>query len=232
TNLTPPTQESAELLRWLPTAFSTLHPSTPHPGPDLDLYPPSHRAQIAALTPLLQRDLNAGVYAAGFATTQAAYDAAVVRVFGALNALEALVAAGGGPYVLGPVLTELDVRVFVTVVRFDVVYVQHFKCNLGMVRREYPVLGAWLRALYWGVEGCRETTEWRHIKENYTKSHYDINPRGITPMGPYPDIEEGVETDFSKLSVGGVKMPAVLEYQKTLEQEYQKALEQEYQKGG
>lgn len=151
------------MLRWLPTAFNPL---LPPPLATLDLYPPTYRPAIDALSPWLQTHLNTGVYAAGFARTQAAYDRAVLRVFAALNLLEALVAQNGGPFILGKQMTELDIRAYVTIVRFDVVYVQHFKCNLGMVRREYPVLGNWCRGLYWGVEGFRETTDWRHIKEN------------------------------------------------------------------
>ncbi|OCK95740.1 uncharacterized protein K441DRAFT_658447 [Cenococcum geophilum 1.58] len=206
--------ESAELLRWLPTAFNSILPS---PQTELDLYPASLRTEIDALTTWLQRDLNTGVYKAGFAQTQSGYDAGVIPVFGALNRLEEIVAQNGGPYILGKALTELDLRVYATLIRFDTVYVQHFKCNLGTIRHDYPVLNNWLKNLYWNVKGFKESTNFKHIKENYTKSHHDINPHAITPMGPYPDVEGGVETDFSKVRVGGVKMPAVLEYQKTLE---------------
>jgi len=118
----------------------------------------------------MQRDLNFGVYKAGFASTQDEYDKNVIPVFAALNKLEALIAENGGPYVLGDRLTEVDVRAYATVVRFDVVYVQHFKCNLGMVRHDYPVVHNWLKNLYWNVPGFKETTDFRHIKENVSVS--------------------------------------------------------------
>jgi len=94
------------------------------------------------------------------------------------------------------------------------VYVQHFKCNLGMIRYSYPVLHNWLKGMYFNDEAYRETTDFRHIKENYTKSHFDINPKGITPMGPWPDVEEGYEKDWSKIHAGSVDMPEVLEAEK------------------
>ncbi|KAJ9645717.1 hypothetical protein H2201_003701 [Coniosporium apollinis] len=206
--------ESAELLRWLPTAFNSLLP------PELasiDLYPEHLRAEIDSISEWLQRDLNTGVYKAGFAPDQETYDKNVIPVFGALNKIEEILHSNGGPYVLGKELTELDLRLYSTVVRFDVVYVQHFKCNLGMVRWDYPVLNEWLKNLYWNVKGFKETTDFLHIKENYTKSHYDINPKAITPMGPYPHVSESpVETDFTKLKPGGVKLQAVLDYQAKL----------------
>lgn len=183
----------------------------------------------------MQRDLNTGVYKAGFANSQEEYDKNVIPVFGSLNKLEEIVANNGGPFVLGKELTELDIRLYATLIRFDTVYVQHFKCNLGTIRHDYPVLNNWLKHMYWNIPACKETTDFKHIKENvspfsfadmqslcwyfwrqYTKSHYDINPKAITPMGPFPDVEEGVETDISKLRIGGVKLSAVLEYQAKL----------------
>lgn len=207
--------ESAELMRDLQTGFDRLLPEA---EAGVTLYPPHLRGQIDEVAAWMQRDLNVGVYKAGFARTQEEYDAAVPVVFAALNRLEKLIAAhsDGGPYVLGKELTELDVRAYATVVRFDTVYVQHFKCNLGTVRHEYPRINNWLRHLYWNVKGFRETTDFRHIKENYTKSHGDINPLGITPMGPWPDVEEGWEEDAGRLPVGGVKMPRVLELEAKL----------------
>ncbi|KAK8185152.1 glutathione S-transferase [Phyllosticta capitalensis] len=206
--------ESAELLRWLPSAFNTLLP--PHIAA-INLYPEPLRSQIDAISTWLQRDLNTGVYKAGFAPDQATYDKNVIPVFGALNKLERLVHKNGGPYILGKELTELDIRAYATIVRFDTVYVQHFKCNLGTIRHEYPVLNAWLKHVYWNVEGFKQSTDFKHIKENYTKSHADINPKAITPMGPWPDVEHGPsETDYSKLTPGGVMAPEVLEYEAKL----------------
>lgn len=91
-------------------------------------------------------------------------------------------------------------------------YVQHFKTNLGIIRHDYPVLGNYLKGLYWGKEGAwKDTTDWKHIKENYTKSHGEINPLAITPLGPFPEVEEGYEEDWGKLRVGQVRHPRVLE---------------------
>lgn len=215
--------ESAELLRDLQTCFDELLPAAKQDGHDATsasssheggpwLYPVHLRAEIDAITEWMQRDLNTGVYKAGFAETQEDYDAAVPAVFAALNKLEKMIAHNGGPFILGQDMTELDVRAYATVVRFDTVYVQHFKCNLGTIRHDYPQINNWLKNLYWNVKGFKESTDFRHIKENYTKSHAGINPRAITPMGPWPEVEgpEGYERDVSKVAVGGVKMPLVL----------------------
>lgn len=138
----------------------------------MDFYPPSLRSEIDELTPWMQSDLNTGVYKAGFARTQEDYEKGVIPVFVALNKLEALLHKNGGPYILGKTLTELDLRAYTTIVRFDTVYVQHFKCNLGMIRHEYPMLNNWLKNLYWNVEGFRGSTDFRHIKENVSLSFH------------------------------------------------------------
>ena len=205
--------ESAELLRDLQTAFDDILPAE---KAKVTLYPEHLRARIDEVSEWMQRDLNTGVYKAGFAETQEDYDKSVLPVFAALNRLEKILRENGGPYILGKDMTELDVRAYATIIRFDTVYVQHFKCNLGMIRKEYPQLHNWLKRLYWSVPGFRETTDFKHIKENYTKSHGDVNPKAITPRGPWPDIEEGWEEDVSKVDVGGVMMPEVLEMEKTL----------------
>ncbi|KAB8070782.1 hypothetical protein BDV29DRAFT_193822 [Aspergillus leporis] len=160
--------ESADFLRWLPTDFNDL---LPQPLATIDLYPPHLRAQIDKITPWMQSDLNTGFYKACFASSQE------------------------DPFVLGSEMTELDIRLYATLIRFDTVYVQHLKCNLGTIRHEYPVLNNWLKGMYWDVEAARVSTDFKHIKENYTKSHGDINPKAITPLGPFPDVEEGVERD-------------------------------------
>jgi glutathionyl-hydroquinone reductase len=157
--------ESHELLRWLPTAFDSILDSNA-PGCDLDLYPENLRSAIDGINVWMQRDLNSGVYKAGFATTQEDYNNNVPTVFAALNKLEALIHQNGGPYILGKQLTEVDIRAYATVVRFDVVYVGHFKCDLGTIRANYPVIHEWLKNLYWNVPGFKETTDFRHIKEN------------------------------------------------------------------
>ena len=205
--------ESEEIMRNLSTGFNEL---LDEEWAKVTLYPEHLRAKIDEVGKWMQRDLNTGVYKAGFASDQETYDRNVPVVFAALNKLEKMVAANGGPYILGKELTELDVRAYATLVRFDTVYVQHFKCNLGTVRHDYPQLNNWLKNLYWNVEGFRETTDFRHIKENYTKSHADINPKAITPMGPWPDVEEGYERDVGEVRVGEVRHPRVLELERLL----------------
>ena len=151
------------MLRWFQTSFNSL---LGQEYAKVDLYPEHHRERIDKIAAWLASDLNTGVYKAGFAPDQETYDKNVIPVFGALNKLEKLVAGNGGPYVLGKELTELDIRLYCTVIRFDVVYHEHFKCNLGSIRHNYPVLNNWMRHLYWGVKGFRETVDFKHIKEN------------------------------------------------------------------
>ncbi|KAJ5234332.1 uncharacterized protein N7469_003500 [Penicillium citrinum] len=201
--------ESAEILRWLPNAFNEfLEPSLS----SIDLYPIHLRARIEEITPWMQSHVNAGVYKAGFASTQEDYDKYIIPVFAALNKLERLIAENGGPFILGKEFTELDIRLYATIIRFDTVYVQHFKCNLGTIRHDYPVLNNWLKKVYWDVSAAKDSTDFKHIKENYTKSHYDINPKAITPLGPFPDIESGVEQNLAKLGIGEVKHPEVSKF--------------------
>lgn len=206
--------ESHELMRDLQTGFNDLLPPELR---DITLYPESLRPEIDHLGEQLQRDLNTGVYKAGFAKDQASYEKNLPAVFAMLNKLEKLAFNSGGPYILGKQMTEIDVRTYATLIRFDTVYVQHFKCNLGMIRYSYPVLHNWLKNMYWGHAAYKETTDFRHIKENYTKSHGDINPLAITPVGPWPDVEKGYEQNWGKLEVGSIDMKEVLEYEKTLD---------------
>ncbi|OAX79156.1 hypothetical protein ACJ72_06529, partial [Emergomyces africanus] len=91
-------------------------------------------------------------------------------------------------YYFGDTITEADIRLYTTIVRFDPVYVQHFKTNLRDIRSGYPAIHHWLRHLYWDIPAFGETTQFEHIKNHYTKSHTQINPFGITPVGPVPDI--------------------------------------------
>ncbi|KAK6432908.1 hypothetical protein LTR95_010921 [Oleoguttula sp. CCFEE 5521] len=206
--------ESAELLRDLQTAFNLLLPEN---LAALTLYPEDLRSQIDSLADWLQRDLNTRVYRAGFALTQEGYEENVPPVFASLNKVEKILHANKGPYITGRQMTEIDVRAYATIVRFDTVYVQHFKCDLGTIRHDYPVINNWLKNLYHKHAAYRDTTDFRHIKENYTKSHYDINPKAITPLGPWPHVEEWYESDWSRLKVGECKMPEVLEYEAKLE---------------
>ena len=218
--------ESTDLLRNLQTAFDDLLTEDGKTKEaSIHFYPEHLRAKIDEICEWMQRDLNTGVYKAGFAPDQETYDKNVIPVFAALNKLERIVHAHGGPFALGKELTEVDVRLYPTLIRFDTVYVQHFKCNLGILRHDYPVLNNYLKGLYWGKseivlpDGSKQNTtafgpdtvDFKHIKENYTKSHHDVNPKAITPMGPWPNVESGFERDWSKLRAGGVDMPEVKE---------------------
>ncbi|KAF2459148.1 glutathione S-transferase [Lineolata rhizophorae] len=178
--------ESSEIIRMLYHEFDALLP------PELaalDLLPPDLRADIDATNEWTYHDINNGVYKSGFATTQEAYARAVTTLFASLDRAEAhLSAVSDGPYYFGRRLTEADVRLYTTLVRFDAVYVQHFKANLRDVRSGYPALHRWLRALYWDLPAFARSTRFDHIKNHYTKSHRQINPFSITPLGPVPDI--------------------------------------------
>lgn len=169
--------ESLETMRWLQTGFNDLlaEGSVEH---QLTLYPGHLKAKIDEIKPWMTRDLNSGVYKAGFATSQEVYDKSVPIVFAALNQLELIIHKNGGPYILGKELTELDILAYATVIRFDVIYVQHFKCNLGMIRHDYPVIHEWLKNLYWNVKGFKETTDFKHIKENVSCPVL-VDPTGV-----------------------------------------------------
>lgn len=182
--------ESSEIIRMFYTEFDEFIEDPKFKG--LTFYPADLAAEIDALNDWVYSDINNGVYKAGFAETQAAYDENVTVLFKSLNRVEELLKKsaqdGNGPYLLGERLTEADIRLFTTIIRFDPVYVQHFKCNLGMIRYDFPAINKWLLNLYWNVPGFKETTDFTHIKSHYTKSHPSINPLGITPLGPIPDI--------------------------------------------
>ncbi|KAF2725318.1 hypothetical protein K431DRAFT_281272 [Polychaeton citri CBS 116435] len=212
--------ESAELLRHLQTAFDPL---LPPPLSELNLYPLRLKDEIESTSAWMQRDLNTGVYKAGFAPDQDRYNENVPKVFAALNKFEKLLHANGGPYILGQTLTILDVQLYTTLIRFDPAYVQHFYCNIGQIRREYPVLHNYMKNLYWSqdeiLKAFGATTDFDHIKDNYMKSHPKLNPKTITPLGPWPHIEGDVEDDWSKVVLGGVKMPVVLAAEKKLDEE-------------
>jgi putative glutathione S-transferase len=166
--------ESADILRMLNSGFGALASKA------IDLYPEDLRAEIDALNAAVYPRLNNGVYRAGFATTQVAYEEAFIDVFGMLDELERRLASGG-PFLLGKRLTEADVRLFVTLVRFDAAYHGLFKCNLRRLA-EYKQLSAYLARLL-DVPGIRETVSIDHIKHGYY-SIKALNPNGIVPLGP------------------------------------------------
>ena len=150
----------------------------------LDLYPEPLRERIDALNERIYDTINNGVYRAGFATSQAAYEEAARTLFAALDEIEARL--GSSRYLFGERPLETDWRLFVTLVRFDPVYVGHFKCNLREIA-QYPNLFGYLRDLY-QIPGVAETVNFDHIKRHYYLTHDDINPTGIVPIGPLQDL--------------------------------------------
>ncbi len=166
--------ESADILRMLNSGFGDLADNT------YDLYPADLAAEIDELNDRIYPRLNNGVYRSGFATTQAAYEEAFADVFQTLDELEARLAAKG-PYLFGERLTETDIRLFVTLVRFDAAYHGLFKCNLRRIA-DYPALYAHMMRLL-EIEGVRETVNIDHIKRGYY-SIKALNPTQIVPVGP------------------------------------------------
>jgi len=166
--------ESSEIIRMFNSAFNDLSNNRDN------YYPQSHRAAIDEINQFVYTHINNGVYKAGFATTQAVYEEEVKHLFKALDAIEERL--GRQRYLVGDVVTEADWRLFTTLVRFDAVYVGHFKCNIRRIA-DYPNLSNYLRDLY-QTEGVADTVNMAHIKEHYYASHTNINPTGIVPVGP------------------------------------------------
>lgn len=167
-----------DIMRMFETEFDALG------DPRLDLYPVKLRAEIDALNEILYETVNDGVYRAGFATSQRAYERAAYRVFETLDRMEARLATQR--FLFGSRPLESDWRFFVTLVRFDAVYFGHFKCNLRRIA-DYPNLFGYLRDLY-QVDGVAETVNFEHIKRHYYFTHDDINPTRIVPIGPLQDL--------------------------------------------
>jgi putative glutathione S-transferase len=167
--------ESSEIIRMLNTAFDGVGAK---PG---DYYPEALRPEIDEINARVYATLNNGVYRSGFATTQEAYEEAVNPLFDTLDWLEARL-SDGRPYLCGETLTEADWRLFTTLIRFDPVYVGHFKCNRRRIA-DYPHLSAYTKRLY-EHPGVAETVDFGHIKRHYYESHRQINPTGIVPVGP------------------------------------------------
>lgn len=167
--------ESAEIVRIFNTAFDHLT------GSELDLYPYAHRSEIDALNSWIYNDINNGVYKTGFAQNQAAYDVAFDRLFGALDRLEDTLE--NKKYLLGDTLSEADIRLVTTLIRFDPVYYVHFKCN-GRMIAQYPEIQRYLDRLM-ALPAVAETTQMDHIKRHYYYSHAFLNPRRIVAKGPF-----------------------------------------------
>ena len=173
--------ESADILRMFDSGFGS------QANPAFDLRPDDLRGAIDALNEHLYGGLNNGVYRAGFATTQVAYEEAFAQVFATLDECEARLAADG-PYLFGDRFTESDIRLFVTLVRFDAAYFGLFKCNRRRIA-DYPALDAYLRRVL-DLPGVRETVSIDHIKRGYY-SIKALNPTGIVPVGPELDWDTG-----------------------------------------
>ena len=166
--------ESSEIIRMLNSAFDQWGDAS------LDFYPQPLRAGIDALNDFVYPAINNGVYRAGFATKQDAYEEAFRELFSALDEIEARLSRQR--YLAGDRLTEADWRLFTTLIRFDAVYYSHFKCNLRRIA-DYPNLSNYLRDLY-QVPGVAGTVNMHHIKAHYYGSHKTLNPTGIVPVGP------------------------------------------------
>ena len=169
--------ESADIIRMLNSAFDGVGAC---PG---DFYPEPLRAEIDALNARIYATVNNGVYKAGFATTQAAYEDAVLPLFETLDWLDRHLARRR--FLCGDEVTEADWRLWTTRVRFDAVYVGHFKCNIRRLV-DYPNLWGYARDLY-AVPGIKATVDFAHIKNHYYGSHPTVNPAGIVPAGPVMD---------------------------------------------
>jgi len=171
--------ESSEIIRMLNSEFNAW---AKHPG--LDLYPLPLRNEIDKVNTWVYDSINNGVYKCGFATTQEAYEEAFDKLFDGLDRVETILAQQ--PYLAGDYLTEADVRLFTTLVRFDAVYYSHFKCNKQRIV-DYSNIWDYLRELF-QMPALQRTVKFDHIKQHYYKSHTNINPTRIVPKGPDMDL--------------------------------------------
>ena len=180
--------ESSEIIRMFNSAFDQAGAAKG------DYYPEAHRAEIDTVNARIYDTLNNGVYKSGFATTQKAYEEAVIPLFETLDWLEERLSKSR--YLVASGLTEADWRLFTTLVRFDPVYVGHFKCNIRRIA-DYPNLSNYIRDLY-QHPGIAETVHMDHIKNHYYASHDTVNPSRIVPVGP--DIDYATPHNRAELS--------------------------------
>lgn len=177
--------ESSEIIRMFNSAFDEIGAT---PG---DAYPKALQPKIDALNERIYPAVNNGVYKAGFATSQTAYEEAVIPLFETLDWLEERLTRQR--YLLEEQITEADWRLFTTLVRFDPVYVGHFKCNIRRLA-DYPNLSAYVRDLF-QHKGVAQTVNMAHIKNHYYVSHNTINPTGVVPIGPEIDFSQPHDRD-------------------------------------
>ncbi len=171
--------ESSEIIRMFNSEFNVVGDKS------VDFYPVELRNAIDEINNIVYERVNNGVYKCGFATTQEAYEEACVSLFDTLDYIEKRLAKQR--YLVGSTITEADWRLFTTLIRFDVVYFGHFKCNLRRIS-DYPHLSNYLRELY-QIPGVSDTVNFEHIKKHYYHSHRTINPTGIVPVGPDLELE-------------------------------------------
>ncbi|QYJ92214.1 glutathione S-transferase family protein [Shewanella spartinae] len=171
--------ESSEIIRMFNSAFNEII------GNHLDFYPAAHSEEIDEINHWIYHKINNGVYRAGFATTQAAYEQAFDELFDALDTLETRLSQQR--YLVGDQITEADWRLFTTLVRFDAVYVGHFKTNRNRIA-DMPAIQAYLKELY-QHPGVAKTVNFEHIKQHYYFSHGQINPTRVVPKGPSLDLD-------------------------------------------
>jgi putative glutathione S-transferase len=198
--------ESSEIIRIFNSAFNAL---LPEKNARLDFYPKTLQSEIDKINEWVYNGINSalyffqrvsrhdspiyisdGVYRAGFASTQSAYEQAYHGVFSALDRIEDIIAAQhsrDSSFLIGDQLTEADVRLYVTAIRFDVAYYGLFKCNKRDIRHGYPAIHRWLRNLYWNYPAFKDTTNFEHIKTGYSNVVL-VNPNLIAPLGPDPHI--------------------------------------------
>ena len=177
--------ESSEIIRMFNSGFNAIT------GNNIDLCPADLRAEIDSINDFVYGAVNNGVYKAGFATSQAVYTEEVNTLFAALDQLEQRL--GSQRYLVGKQLTEADIRLFTTLVRFDPVYVGHFKCNIKRIA-DYPNLSNYVRDIY-QTGNIAATVRLDHIKEHYYASHTTINPTQVIPVGPEIDYTAGHDRD-------------------------------------
>lgn len=171
--------ESSEILRIFNNAFNDLT------GSDIDLYPEHLRDEIDEINLRVYNNVNNGVYKTGFAGTQNAYEKSCVNLFATLDDLDDILA--NSKFLVGDHITEADIRLFTTLLRFDPVYYVHFKCNLKQIK-DYSNLYQYLKSMY-QIPEIRETCHFDHIKEHYYLSHPWINPTKLIPLGPLLDLD-------------------------------------------
>ncbi len=171
--------ESSEIIRMFNSEFNEITKNS------MNYYPKELQDKINQLNSIIYENVNNGVYKCGFATTQEAYDESFFKLFDTLENLENILE--GNRYLTGSIITEADWRLFTTLIRFDIVYYNHFKCNLKRIE-DFENLRNYLRDLY-RFPGIKETVNLEHIKTHYYVSHKTINPSGIIPNGPEIDYD-------------------------------------------